>query len=206
MSSLNGNKKQLKILVTLLQFQQHQARLLGLFRAWGRVQDMDPDRSDQSYAGNPEALLRRSSCWTVQAWSWPAATCPMPPQFSGILSSWRLQQAPSLLWWPSLTGPTSCYSMGLGSLRTLEFLAKLAIQMGRMRKSGVPTDRTMAAMILLGERNTWKIQELHTFSGGHRKHQRQDCPSFQQRIQLGRLGEVGRDGHVHPDHGETETQ
>ena len=60
--------------------------------------------------------------------------------------------------------------MGLGSLRTLEFLAKLAIQMGRMRKSGVPTDRTMAAMILLGERNTWKIQELHTFSRGHRKH------------------------------------
>ena len=51
MSSSYGNKEQLKI---LLQFWQHQA---WLFRAWGRVQDTD--RSDQSYEGNPEALVKK---------------------------------------------------------------------------------------------------------------------------------------------------
>jgi len=47
---------------------------------------------------------------------------------------------------------------GIGTFAdTAEFLAKLAIQMGKLKKGGVP-DRTMAARIVLGDWNTGKIK------------------------------------------------
>lgn len=47
---------------------------------------------------------------------------------------------------------------GIGAFEdTAEFLAKLAIQMGKLKKGGVP-DRTMAARIVLGDWNTGKIK------------------------------------------------
>jgi len=47
---------------------------------------------------------------------------------------------------------------GIGTFQdTAEFLAKLAIQMGKLKKGGVP-DRTMAARIVLGDWNTGKIK------------------------------------------------
>jgi len=47
---------------------------------------------------------------------------------------------------------------GVGSFDdTAEFLAKLAIQMGKLKKGGVP-DRNMAARIVLGDWNTGKIK------------------------------------------------
>lgn len=47
---------------------------------------------------------------------------------------------------------------GIGTFEdTAEFLAKLAIQMGKLKKGGVP-DRTMAARIVLGDWNTGKIK------------------------------------------------
>merc|ERR1719220_3176662 len=47
---------------------------------------------------------------------------------------------------------------GIGTFTdTAEFLAKLAIQMGKLKKGGVP-DRTMAARIVLGDWNTGKIK------------------------------------------------
>merc|ERR1711872_583425 len=47
---------------------------------------------------------------------------------------------------------------GIGTFQdTAEFLAKLAIQMGKLKKGGVP-DRTMAARIVLGDWNTGNIK------------------------------------------------
>eukprot|EP00092_Neocalanus_flemingeri_P008983 GFUD01009664.1.p1 GENE.GFUD01009664.1~~GFUD01009664.1.p1 ORF type:complete len:579 (+),score=196.34 GFUD01009664.1:109-1845(+) len=47
---------------------------------------------------------------------------------------------------------------GVGTFEdTAEFLAKLAIQMGKLKKGGVP-DRNMAARIVLGDWNTGKIK------------------------------------------------
>jgi len=47
---------------------------------------------------------------------------------------------------------------GVGNFEdTAEFLAKLAIQMGKLKKGGVP-DRNMAARIVLGDWNTGKIK------------------------------------------------